>query len=197
MIHGRLLRLYKNKRNCQVQTQTNFFIRQNFKRNAHLFKSIQRELKHILSENTMIEHIGSTSIKRMWGKNIIDIAIGVQNEAEVEKVAQQLEKHRFFRGRNHASGAYIFLASRQSETKSGDIHLHVVPRQSDAFYDFLSVRAYFRANPKAVSDYIAYKRFAVHEAQNNRARYKAIKSIFMAKIVKEARDFKHLSSKSL
>lgn len=172
-------------------------VRQNFKKNARLFKSVQQELRRVLGDDIFIEHIGSTAVKRMWGKNIIDIVIGVSDEREVEKTVQKLERHKFFRGRNHASGSYIFMASRQSETKSGDVHLHVVVRQSEAFNDFLSLKAYLCANGRAVSDYVAHKRFAVRQAQNDRERYKALKSLFMAKIIEDARKFNRVQNKIL
>lgn len=167
----------------------NLLMRQNFKENVRLFKSVKRKLRCILGEDIFMEHIGSTALKRMWGKNIIDVLIGAKNLQEVEKMARKLEKHKFFRGRNHASGSYIFLASRQSETKSGDVHLHVVVEQTETFCDFLSVKAYLCANPAVAANYVACKRLAAQEAQNDRARYKALKSIYMTKIVEEAKQW--------
>lgn len=99
----------------------------------------------------MIEHVGSTALPQMSGKNIIDILIGVPTLKEMEPIAQQIEKRNFFRGKKHAAGAYIFFTSQQNETTNGDIHLHLTLQNSERFQDFILFKTYLLKHPEVAA----------------------------------------------
>ena len=46
---------------------------QNFSENKKSYFEIENKLQKILSSNTPINHVGSTAIPDMCGKNIIDV----------------------------------------------------------------------------------------------------------------------------
>lgn len=93
--------------------------RQNYQKNIALFQKTKKELFKLLPHSILIEHIGSTALPHMSGKNIIDILIGVPALSDVEPIAQQIEKMNFFRGKNHATGAYIFLVLKKMKQQTG------------------------------------------------------------------------------
>lgn len=111
-------------------------VRQNYRENMRLFCKIKRKLSSILGNEVAIEHVGSTAIKRMSGKNIIDILVGVPENEEVEKIAKKIDEMGYSRGKNNSSGDYIFFASRAAETASGDTHIHLAAQNSERFRDF-------------------------------------------------------------
>ena len=50
-------------------------VRQNFKTNKKIYNETKHNLRKKLDKSISIEHVGSTAIPNMYGKNIIDIPI--------------------------------------------------------------------------------------------------------------------------
>ena len=116
--------------------------KQNYKDNKKIYRSIESKIRAKLGNNVPINHVGSTAIKNMWGKNIIDVLVGANSEYEMEEFSKQIKDLGFFSG-NHSTGMiYRFFASTKEETKSGDIHIHLVYIDSDRYRDFLILRNY-------------------------------------------------------
>jgi GrpB-like predicted nucleotidyltransferase (UPF0157 family) len=65
-----------------------------------LFCKIRDELWKNLSSIIAIEHIGSTSIKGMCAKPIIDIDIVINNETDFVKTKEELEKISYYHNGN-------------------------------------------------------------------------------------------------
>ena len=85
-------------------------IKQNYHENKVKFNKIKKELLEILDNKCIINHVGSTAIPRMSGKNIIDILIGVNNIHELEYASQILERNHFYLGKS-SKKRYHFLAN--------------------------------------------------------------------------------------
>jgi GrpB-like predicted nucleotidyltransferase (UPF0157 family) len=62
------------------------------------YKEIESVLKEILKEYSIkrISHIGSTSIKNIYAKDIVDVLIEIDSNEDIEKTAQQIEKNGFY-----------------------------------------------------------------------------------------------------
>ena len=59
--------------------------KQNYKDNKKIYRSIESKIREKLGNNVPINHVGSTAIKNMWGKNIIDVLVGANSEYEMEE----------------------------------------------------------------------------------------------------------------
>ena len=55
-------------------------VRQNKKVNDKLYKNTVKEIRNKIGKDYPINHVGSTALPNMYGKNIIDILIGVEDE---------------------------------------------------------------------------------------------------------------------
>jgi GrpB-like predicted nucleotidyltransferase (UPF0157 family) len=168
-------------------------IRQNYRDNKHLFNQIKRQLLNILGDEVVIEHVGSTAIPKMSGKNIIDVLVEVSEISGIEKAARIIEKLGYFRGKENFDGDYVFLASKETETGSGDIHIHLVIKNSERSNDFLLLRNYLLDNPNIAKGYSEYKDIANKIAKNNRRNYKKIKAGYVDNLLKEARKYGKIS----
>ncbi len=164
-------------------------IRQNYKENTYLFNKIKHQLSNVLNGNIAIEHIGSTAIPKMSGKNIIDIAVGVKKISEIEKVANKIEEMKYYRGTNNSKGEYIFFASRIEDTGDGDIHIHLAQQDSDRFNDFLVLKKYLLDHPEIAEEYTKVKYKLTKKAKNNREQYKLLKSEYMNELLIKARKY--------
>lgn len=163
--------------------------RQNYNENKKIYNRIEIILKEKLGDNTPINHVGSTAIKNMWGKNIIDVLVGASSENEMEEFSKIITDLGFFLG-NHSTGMiYRFFANTKEETKSGDIHIHLAYINSDRYRDFLLLKNYLVQNSKEAKDYSDFKRNLINNGNILRENYKKIKSKYVTDLIKRAKAY--------
>ena len=131
---------------------------QDFETNKGKYLEIEKVLKVKLGEGVPINHVGSTAIPNMCGKNIIDVLIGANNDLEFGKMKAVIESMGYFASQNSKSEIYQFFASKQGETGSGDTHIHLVIMGTDRYEDFLTLRDYLLAFPNEAENYMNYKK---------------------------------------
>lgn len=170
-------------------------VRQNYRENTRLFNRVRRQLYGVLGGDIIIEHVGSTAISKMSGKNIIDVLVGVPSGYIIEENAQKIDKLGYFRGKNNSHGVYIFFASKESETGNGDVHIHLVPQDSEHFRDFLLLKKYLLDNPNATEKYSNFKYQTAKKANDDRKLYKLLKSKYVDMLLAEARGYYEKSTK--
>lgn len=163
--------------------------RQNYSENKKLYTRIENALKEKLGYNTPINHVGSTAIKNMWGKNIIDVLVGADSEYEMEKFSKIIKDFGFFSGNNSSGIIYRFFANTKEETKSGDIHIHLAYINSDRYQDFLLLKNYLVQNSKETKDYSDFKRNLINNGNILREDYKNIKSKYVTDLIERAKDY--------
>ena len=100
-------------------------IEQDFLKNKETYNNIAEHLRKRLGGRVSIDHVGSTAIPKMCGKNIIDILAGVKDAGEFDKVRKSLIEDGYFAGK-HPTEIYQFFASSEGETGDGDVHIHLV-----------------------------------------------------------------------
>lgn len=161
---------------------------QNYEDNFSLFCKVKNNLLSDLGDKVVVEHIGSTAVPNMSGKNIIDILIGVGDLSDIESVALKLDKMGFYRGKNNNTSEYIFFASKQEETGSGDIHLHLVEKGSVRFNNFVNLREYLLDHPDVAKDYSDAKCRLAKEVRCQREEYKRLKSRYVEDLLLMLKD---------
>ncbi|MDR2524395.1 MAG: GrpB family protein [Candidatus Nomurabacteria bacterium] len=161
-------------------------IRQDFQNNKRLFNAKKHQLAALLGKNTIIEHVGSTAIPEMSGKNIIDILVAAGSVAELKNFSEKLQSAGFFAGKNSRSN-YIFLASKQEETASGDTHVHLAIKNTPIYDDFIVLRQYLLRNPTVAKEYSNTKEVFAKVANFSRGDYKKLKSKYVDESLTRAR----------
>ena len=163
-------------------------IRQNKKENEKIYNKILKKLRHGLGKNIPIDHVGSTALPNMYGKNIIDILIGAKDVEELENLTTKIKNLGFFPGKNSSGLIYRFFANREEETKSGDIHIHLVIIDSDRYKDFLTLKNYLLNNKEERKNYSNIKKSILKDGHNFREDYKTIKSEYVNALLKRAKE---------
>jgi GrpB-like predicted nucleotidyltransferase (UPF0157 family) len=149
-----------------------------------IFVINQKNLQNILGNFCVIEHIGSTAVLGVDGKGIVDILIGFDNEKQIKDAAVKLMDNKYFSGRSSPSRTdRIFMASSEDDTTLGDIHLHLVIKDSKDFSDFIKVRDFLRQNPEVAKEYSELKYKIAEKTSYDREKYKKEKSKFIEKIL--------------
>lgn len=169
-------------------------IRQNFLKNQRQFAVVQQQLLALLGDDVVIEHVGSTAVPGLVGKNIIDVLIGVRASSDVVMVGQRLAQAGWFVGQK-CDAEYCFLASRQEETVAGDVHLHLVLVGSQRYRQFVEIRDFLRHNPDWRRRYKQVKCQLARELRADRATYKQLKSQFVEQMLAEITQNQQKSTK--
>ena len=162
--------------------------KQNKKVNDKLYKNILKKLRTVIEVNVPIDHVGSTVLPRMYGKNIIDILIGARTNEEMDALSNKIIELGYFPGSKRTGYIYRFFASTEEETKAGDIHIHLAKVDSDRYKDFLILKNYLLKNKKEKTDYSNFKKNILKTGHNVRDDYKLIKSEYVSKFLDRARE---------
>lgn len=162
--------------------------RQNYKENKKIYNKVLKELRKKIEKEIPIDHVGSTALPNMYGKNIIDILIGVPNEFDMDKYSNIIKELGYSEG-SHNSGNYRFFASREEETREGDVHIHLVYINTDRYRDFIILRDYLLINKAEKKAYSDFKKEIIKQGTTIRNDYKTIKSEYVSKLLNRAREF--------
>ena len=164
-----------------------YIVEQNYAKNKEIFNSIVKELKEKIKEDVPIDHVGSTAINNMVGKNIIDILIGAKDENQFEYISGILTEMGYYA--SSKKDIYQFFASRKEETVSGDIHIHLVILGTNRYNEFIILRDYLLSNEKEVMDYCNCKKGIMELENIDRNMYKEIKSKYVSDLIERAKKY--------
>ena len=158
---------------------------QNYSKNYEIYLKTKKLLNGLLGDNISIHHVGSTAIPDMVGKNIIDILIGVNNNNEFENFSKILSNNGYYEGQ-HSTEIYKFFASRKDETKSGDIHIHLVIKNTKRYDEFLILKNYLLNNRYERECYSKFKN-AILSKTTDRNEYRKIKSEYVSSLISRSK----------
>ena len=123
--------------------------------------------------NITIEHIGSTSVKSLCAKPIIDILIGIDHLNDGLECIHDLEAIGYeYKAENGVPGRHFF-AKGNPRTH----HLHIVEMNSDLWHEHLMFRDYLRNSSDARLRYSELKKELALKYENDREKYTSSKSL--------------------
>ena len=154
------------------------------------FERVASYLKPAMRETWAVEHVGSTSIRGMVSKPIIDIDVVVPSEDEVQDAVGALETLGYVHeGDRGVPGREAFAMPRGTTTTSAlpYHHLYVVVRGTKPYRDHVDLRDYLRADAGAAKRYGLAKRKLEPLLAADRAEYVARKGEVVERLLREAR----------
>lgn len=108
-----------------------------------------------------IQHFGSTAIKGMSAKPIIDIMIVVDDINEIDKYNCSMERYKYsVRGENGIIGRRYFVKLNQDNSGNHTHHVHIYQKGNAHITDELVFRDYLRIDNKAFAEYEKVKKEA-------------------------------------
>ena len=160
--------------------------KQNYNQNLRAYNEIKNQLKKQINKVIEVSHVGSTSIPSIkYGKNIIDILIGVKDKKEFAEIAKILESINYIPSDKSKTEEYQFFASTNEETKSGDIHIHLALKDKNRYKEFILLKEYLLENEKEAIAYSNFKQKLIEEKINDRKEYKRLKSEYVNKMIEK------------
>jgi GrpB-like predicted nucleotidyltransferase (UPF0157 family) len=130
-----------------------------------------------------IEHIGSTSVRGLDAKPIIDIAVRLPSVASVPALVERLTVLGYaYQGEFGLPGRHFFT---KGEPRA--FHLHLVDDSTGHWRRWIGFRDALRRNPQLCNDYQRLKHELARKYKFQRALYSEGKSAFINAAVQNAR----------
>jgi len=154
---------------------------------AHQFQVIEVYLSPFLVESVLrIEHVGSTSVPGLAAKPILDIDVVVEYAHQVPAVVERIESAGYrWVGDLDVPGREAFEAETTPPLPVH--HLYLVVENNRAHTDHWLLREVLTDNPELIDRYAAIKRENVLRSGGDRERYTALKAVFVAEVLAQAR----------
>ena len=150
------------------------------------YNETEASVKALLSDYPIcrISHIGSTAIKNIWAKNIIDVMIEIPESVDINEVARTLALNGFTQ--MSAEAKRVSLNKGYTENGFSDQVYHVHIRYAGDNNE-LYFRDYLNEHPEIAKAYETLKRDLWKKYEHNRDAYTDAKSEFVRKWTDEAR----------
>lgn len=141
---------------------------------------------HILSgyQVRRISHIGSTAIKNIWAKNIIDILIEIGLDENMEAVSKVMECHGFIRMSSDTNRVSLNRGYTEKGFAEKVYHIHL---RQEGDNNELYFRDYLNEHPQTAKEYEQLKLDLWKRYEHNRDGYTKAKSDFVTKWTSEAK----------
>ena len=149
------------------------------------FEDIREELAAALGGNALrIEHVGSTSVKGLSAKPIIDIDVVIEDNTRLDAVILALEKIGYhYEGDLGIAGREAFRYEGKEHLR--EHHLYVCPQDSPELKRHTAFRDYLRSHEDAVGEYSRIKKEGAGLYPDDIDKYIRHKSPFIEKIYSE------------
>jgi GrpB-like predicted nucleotidyltransferase (UPF0157 family) len=129
-----------------------------------------------------VEPIGSTSVVDLLAKPIVDLAVGLAPDQELEPVRTRLEDDGWvYRGDAGDDGGHVFVLEDRPWHRVA--HAHVVPVDAQQWTNYLRLRELLRESPIARERYAEVKRSLLAVSGHDRSAYTTGKSAIVASLL--------------
>lgn len=128
-----------------------------------------------------IEHVGSTSVKGLAAKPVIDIMVGIES-LDASKSAIQIMENNGYCYHPYKGDVMHWFCKPSPEVRTH--HVHLIPFESKLWFNRLAFRDYLRSHPIVAQDYVKLKRKLAIESEGDREKYTQQKASFICDILK-------------
>lgn len=153
-------------------------------------RELIRKLKEVLGEDAVdVQHVGSTAIKRVCAKPIVDIAVGVRDFERMFRHNAELERVGVLYRREDHPGQHLYVCG-DMENQIQTHFVHVVIWGGEAWNNYLNMRDYLNARDDMADRYDALKRQLAAIHSDDRTAYTAGKSALIEDILCRAKQWR-------
>ena len=131
-----------------------------------------------------ISHIGSTAIKEIWSKDIVDVLVEIAKSARLEMVAKTLEQNGFIIMSSDDKRISLNIGYTKKGFADKVYHIHLRHAGDN---DELYFRDYLNDHPQVAKEYESLKLELWKKHEHDRDAYTAAKSDFIRHWTSEAR----------
>jgi GrpB-like predicted nucleotidyltransferase (UPF0157 family) len=151
-------------------------------------------LKSILGDNAIdIQHIGSTAIRTIKAKPIIDIVAGIKDFSLLENNMYELNDNSIIHRPNNDTDEYKLFVIGDIKKDIRTHHIHVVKHDNTEWNNQLNFRDYLNNNHEEAKKYEKLKIELMGENKGNREEYTKNKEEYLLRIFEKAKEWKKMT----
>lgn len=151
------------------------------------FRQVKADIvKSTIIDSHQIEHVGSTAIKEIMAKPVIDIVVGIESlESDLTELIKDLKDCGFYRLRVERPNEIVFAKFTDETFESKTHFIHLTEYKGTFWKDFIYFRDYLNAHPAARKEYEKTKTtFAVDNSEGI-VEYTDSKEAFVRRILND------------
>ena len=154
-------------------------------------------LREILGDAAIdIQHIGSTSVKCIKAKPVIDLIVGVKNFEQILRFTPTLEVNGFyFIGFEGKERQPVYQCGKYDHVKKEMTflthYIHIVLYGSVEWHTYINVLDYLNSHPNEAKSYEQVKLESSRKNSRNLRDYHAYKEMFVAALIEKANEWKN------
>ena len=147
----------------------------------------EKLLKEVLKDYIIeIQHVGSTSIKGLKAKPVIDILIVIKSLDEILEIEKILAEYDYSnRGQQGVSDRYFFAKGAEDARTH---YIHFTEPKSDTYYDLVYFKRYLLDYPEYIKKYCDLKQELAKKYADERPKYTAGKNEFIKSVINLAHE---------
>lgn len=152
-----------------------------------IFNEIKEFICGVIPYPVQIEHVGSTAVPGLGGREIIDVLVIAEQEY-MRRIAELLEA-RGFRCNPQASIPLekLFVSGPYKyKGREYHVHIHITFKGSREHEEKLLFRDYLRENPEEAKRYYGLKKMWMEKAGSDPSRYRKCKAAYIRAVLKNA-----------
>lgn len=144
-------------------------------------------LSKVLGEKAIeIHHVGSTSIKGLKAKPVIDILVVIEDLNKIEEIEDLLKEYDYSnRGHQGVEDRYFFAKGPED---SRTHYIHFVEKNNNTYYNLVYFKRYLLDHPESIDEYCELKQDLALKYPEERSKYTAGKNEFITNIIKKAKE---------
>ncbi len=148
------------------------------------FQELAKELAQVIGPlAAAIEHVGSTAVRELPAKPILDIAIGIRPEDRVPLLNRLRAGGYVDPGDKGAQGGYLFVVTAPRDPEFRLAHIHVVEIESNQWQSYLRFRDLLRSDPDLRKQYAELKARLANQFAADRGAYTSAKEDFISAVL--------------
>lgn len=151
------------------------------------YKKEEELLKNVLKDRIIeIHHIGSTAIKGLKAKPVIDIIIVIKSLSDINEIEELLNDYDYSnRGQQGVSDRYFFAKGSEDARTH---YIHFVEPNSDTYFNQVYFKKYLLEHPEYIKKYCDLKQDLASRFPDERAKYTQGKNEFITSVIDLAKE---------
>jgi len=151
-----------------------------------IFQAIKGHILDLIPYKIEVEHIGSTAVPGLGGRNIIDILI-LTKRGHLEKIVKLLEDEGFKRKPQSSSEEKIFVSGPfKYNNERIHVHIHITFLGSEEHTEKILFRDYLIKHPNEAKKYYRLKKQWMRHAKDI-GEYRELKAPYINEVLRHTR----------
>ena len=146
-----------------------------------MFEEEKERLNNIFNNSFPIEHVGSTAVKGLKAKPIIDIAIGLTSFNELDKYKEELSKYYTIK-ENNEHNEVLLIKEHNEETF---VLIHIMLKNDKRYQNMIKFRDILINHPDILKEYEQLKERLASKYTSDRKKYTESKNEYIQSILEK------------